>query len=130
MLLLRMPYECVFFVFFFFFNDTATTEIYTSFPTRRSSDLARLCQHLRARHHMIDEPDPLGLLALQQRATDQKLLRLVDANEQRPDHGAAVAGDQADARDMRVANAGVFGHDSNIAEQGVSGRKPDGVAID
>src|SRR5256884_4776470 len=26
---------------FFFFNDTATTEIYTSFPTRRSSDLAR-----------------------------------------------------------------------------------------
>src|SRR5260364_469118 len=25
--------------FFFFFNDTATTEIYTSFPTRRSSDL-------------------------------------------------------------------------------------------
>src|SRR3989442_9301031 len=27
--------------FFFFFNDTATTEIYTSFPTRRSSDLHR-----------------------------------------------------------------------------------------
>src|SRR2546422_8572754 len=26
----------------FFFNDTATTEIYTSFPTRRSSDLAGL----------------------------------------------------------------------------------------
>src|SRR2546421_1697705 len=26
-------------MFFFFFNDTATTEIYTSFPTRRSSDL-------------------------------------------------------------------------------------------
>src|SRR2546427_5925212 len=25
--------------FFFFFNDTATTEIYTLFPTRRSSDL-------------------------------------------------------------------------------------------
>src|SRR3712207_9091506 len=24
---------------YFFFNDTATTEIYTSFPTRRSSDL-------------------------------------------------------------------------------------------
>src|SRR5258708_19004104 len=28
------------YLFFFFFNDTATTEIYThSFPTRRSSDL-------------------------------------------------------------------------------------------
>src|SRR2546430_12730338 len=26
-------------MFFFFFNDTATTEIYTLFPTRRSSDL-------------------------------------------------------------------------------------------
>src|SRR5687768_17806093 len=26
-------------IFSFFFNDTATTEIYTSFPTRRSSDL-------------------------------------------------------------------------------------------
>src|SRR6202522_640286 len=26
---------------FFFFNDTATTEIYTPFPTRRSSDLSR-----------------------------------------------------------------------------------------
>src|SRR2546430_2635319 len=26
--------------FFFFFNDTATTEIYTPFPTRRSSDLS------------------------------------------------------------------------------------------
>src|SRR5258707_14969325 len=27
------------YIFFFFFNDTATTEIYTPFPTRRSSDL-------------------------------------------------------------------------------------------
>ena len=26
----------------FFFNDTATTEIYTLFPTRRSSDLLAL----------------------------------------------------------------------------------------
>src|SRR6266498_5001745 len=29
----------LFAVCFFFFNDTATTEIYTPFPTRRSSDL-------------------------------------------------------------------------------------------
>src|ERR1017187_10996699 len=28
--------------FFFFFNDTGTSEIYTSFPTRRSSDLHRI----------------------------------------------------------------------------------------
>src|SRR5258708_26390085 len=34
----------------FFFNDTATTEIYTLFPTRRSSDLkaGALFQSLRA----------------------------------------------------------------------------------
>src|SRR6266700_7501765 len=31
-------------LFFFFFNDTATTEIYT-FPTRRSSDLAASAEH-------------------------------------------------------------------------------------
>jgi len=30
-------------MFFCFFNDTATTEIYTSFPTRRSSDLVCVC---------------------------------------------------------------------------------------
>src|SRR3546814_10031053 len=36
---------CIMFLLFFFFNDTATTEIYTvlthSFPTRRSSDLPK-----------------------------------------------------------------------------------------
>src|SRR5574337_970897 len=35
----RFGWIFIFFVVFFFFNDTATTEIYTSFPTRRSSDL-------------------------------------------------------------------------------------------
>ena len=39
------------FWFFFFFNDTATTEIYTSFPTRRSSDLSRDS----ARHKSISQ---------------------------------------------------------------------------
>ena len=47
---------CLFFIFFF--NDTATTEIYTLFPTRRSSDLlglngfenyelSKYCQYIR-----------------------------------------------------------------------------------
>src|SRR5206468_12198800 len=31
-----------YFFFFFFFNDPPTTEIYTLFPTRRSSDLNQL----------------------------------------------------------------------------------------
>src|SRR5204863_8867588 len=34
----------LFFYFLFFFNDTSTTEIYTLFPTRRSSDL-KLDEH-------------------------------------------------------------------------------------
>src|SRR2546430_6587863 len=33
---------------FFFFNDTATTEIYTSFPTRRSSDLVEFDFYLQS----------------------------------------------------------------------------------
>src|ERR1035441_10769862 len=33
---------CICWLFFFFFNDTATTEIYTLSPTRRSSDLSWL----------------------------------------------------------------------------------------
>src|SRR3546814_13130200 len=50
------------FLFVFFFNDTATTEIYTywthSFPTRRSSDLA--AQALLAekpRRQIVGDPD-------------------------------------------------------------------------
>src|SRR3546814_12517869 len=47
-------------ILFFFFNDTATTEIYTvlthSFPTRRSSDLssAFLTTHMQATGFMAD----------------------------------------------------------------------------
>src|SRR5258708_21362346 len=37
----------------FFFNDTATTEIYTSFPTRRSSDL-------HGRRVVLDRQDSLS----------------------------------------------------------------------
>src|ERR1044072_6954395 len=37
----------------FFFNDTATTEIYTSFPTRRSSDLPDGERHHEA-HHLLE----------------------------------------------------------------------------
>src|SRR5688572_31817903 len=47
-------------VLFFFFNDTATTEIYTSFPTRRSSDL--LVRH--AAGHLPQLGEALGQAAL------------------------------------------------------------------
>src|SRR3712207_7698054 len=39
----------------FFFNDTATTEIYTSFPTRRSSDLP--APRALKRLNRVDVPD-------------------------------------------------------------------------
>src|SRR5438045_9397010 len=52
------------FPIFFFFNDTSTTEIYTLFPTRRSSDLIdeRLVRHGRDRYliYCVVCHDPLG----------------------------------------------------------------------
>ena len=57
-------------------------------------------------------------------------LGLVDADQQRPDHGAAVAGDQANARDVGVADARVFSHYRDIAKQRVGRGKADGVAVD
>src|SRR2546427_12295944 len=47
---------------FFFFNDTATTEIYTPFPTRRSSDLLSaqiIRQPVKAYAAMMNLPLPL-----------------------------------------------------------------------
>ena len=57
-------------------------------------------------------------------------LGLVDADQQRPDHGAAVAGDQTDARNVRVADARVFRHHRNVAQQRVGRGKADGVTVD
>src|SRR5207245_9691681 len=58
------------FSFFFFFNDPATTEIYT-FPTRRSSDLlpGLPCRHRTPRH-----PGPPA--GHQSRRRDRKSTRL------------------------------------------------------
>src|SRR5256885_11912842 len=61
---------------FFFFNDTATTEIYTLFPTRRSSDL---CVEL-----LLDE--------VHHRAGDAEGGEL----------GRGVAGAQADRKSTRL----------------------------
>src|SRR6516165_12074940 len=79
-------------------------------------DLARPRQYLRAWYDMIDQPDTLRFLAFQERPADEKFLGLIDADQQRPDHGPAVARDQTDARDMGVADAGFFGHDSDVAQ--------------
>src|SRR5258708_29999910 len=44
----------------FFFNDTATTEIYTPFPTRRSSDLSRAGLGFGGDAERGDEFDAVG----------------------------------------------------------------------
>ena len=79
---------------------------------------------------MIDKADPLGFLAAQQRAAHQELLGLVDADQQRPDHRAAVPCNQADTRNVGIADARVFRHDRNVAQQRMGRRKADSVAID
>src|SRR5258705_13723218 len=65
--------------FFFFFNDTATTEIYTSFPTRRSSDLLRSIKRIGKRDpcedgdgHHVDRSFRRGLF----KGPDRKSTRL------------------------------------------------------
>src|SRR5216683_5958250 len=63
--------------FFFFFNDTATTEIYTLSLQRRSSDLHRDRDALRAaRHHPRPHRRPAQLEA------DRKSTRLNSSHDQ------------------------------------------------
>src|SRR5256885_17122728 len=52
--ILRLGPHCPSTSFFFFFNDTATTEIYTLSPTRRSSDLREKPDH-RAEHDAVEQ---------------------------------------------------------------------------
>jgi len=47
--------------FFFFFNDTATTEIYTLSPTRRSSDLVKETNQL-VQKLVVDYTSDINLL--------------------------------------------------------------------
>src|SRR3546814_17865217 len=81
---------------FFFFNDTATTEIYTylthSFPTRRSSDLDR---EQRARH-LVHRP--MCRLARAEPFADMLFDRL--------DHDDRVVDDDAD-REHEIGRAHV-----------------------
>src|SRR5258708_16477489 len=62
-------------IFLIFFNDTATTEIYTSFPTRRSSDL-----RLDAGHADHPETGRLGD-QMPQQFGDRKSTRLNSSHQ-------------------------------------------------
>src|SRR3546814_9783067 len=99
-------------MFFFLFNDTATTEIYTylthSFPSRRSSDLAALSSLLKGRGDLSAlvgaaqrrERGVVGQVELQRRHRDIAVVdrlevavvgeRLLDAVEAEPVIGVAA----------------------------------------
>src|SRR3712207_8875433 len=65
--------------YLFFFNDTATTEIYTSFPTRRSSDLNGMYKIWFARNYRTWVANTLLLdnaLATMGAGLDRKSTRL------------------------------------------------------
>src|SRR2546430_4016983 len=68
--------------YFFFFNDTATTEIYTSFPTRRSSDLRAGARSIRrlAGARSLAVGDRVG--AEPSRQLDRKSTRLNSSHSQ------------------------------------------------
>src|SRR5258705_5685780 len=62
---------------FFFFNDTATTEIYTLSPTRRSSDLTRKTQGMILKNHLLPYFGDTELAAISTiRVIDRKSTRL------------------------------------------------------
>src|SRR2546421_9736136 len=65
---------------FFFFNDTATTEIYTPFPTRRSSDLLRLGEGATAA--LFTGSRCVSAEARLTWATDRKSTRLNSSHDQ------------------------------------------------
>ena len=72
---------------------------------------------LIAGHGHADQPDALGLLAIQEIAREQVVFSLGHAAQQRPDDRGVVAGSDAQA-DVSVGNAGVLGGDGDVGHQG------------
>ena len=65
----------------------------------------------------------------EQVAGEQVLLRPVHADEHRPEHRAAVAGDDARLH-VRVADPRALGHEHDVAEERERGAESDRVAVD
>src|SRR3546814_8725877 len=77
----------------FFFNDTATTEIYTvlthSFPTRRSSDLKAPLEHQGVRPRLAWPERARAMLAVERGRVDrflqvQPMMQVAQKEDQRP----------------------------------------------
>jgi hypothetical protein len=85
-------------------------------------------QELVGRHGLVDQADALGFGSADALAGHQVVLGAVDGQEQRPEDGAAVAGDQADA-DVRVGDVGFLAHDHDVAGQRQGGAQAHGRAV-
>ena len=83
----------------------------------------------RGGHGVIDEPHLRRLRRRDQVACHQVFLGAGEADQLRPDHAAAVAGDQADL-DVRIAYAGRIGGEDDVAQQRDGSAEADRRTID
>ena len=81
------------------------------------------------RRDAVDEPDPLGLVAVDHLAGHHHLLGAAEADHLRQPRGAADVGDQADPR-LRHADHRVLGHHPQVAGQRELHRAADAGAVD
>ena len=84
---------------------------------------------LVGRRDAVDEPDPLGLGAVDELRGHDELLRAAEADERRQPRAAADVGDQADPR-LDEADDRVGGHDAQVAGQRELGGAAEAGAVD
>src|SRR3546814_8120552 len=78
---------------------------------------------------IIHQAQAGGFRALEQLPAHQEFLRALRADQQRPDHGAAIARDEADL-DMGVAEPRIIGHDAHVGEERERETETDRIAVD
>ena len=88
-----------------------------------------LVEHRLGGHHVVHQPEAVGLLRGDEVTGHQEFLGAVGAHQQRPQHRAAVAGDDA-ALHVRIRDASGLGHVHDVAEQRDGGADADRVAVD
>src|ERR1700751_2779965 len=81
------------------------------------------------RHDLLDQADALSFDAAQEIARHEVALRATSSNQPRPDHRAAVTGNQAD-RHVWITDLRILCRESHIAQQSQRGAKPDSGPLD
>src|SRR5437879_6068270 len=83
---------------------------------------------LGGRHHVVHEPDALGLGGGERVARQQVLLGARRADGERPDRGATVAGDDPDLH-VRITDRRRVGHEDDVAEERDRRTEAHGVTV-